>query len=121
MRLVSARAYRAPAVSIASDLADDLKAAGDVPNLILSKLVPDDANELRRSADAVALRFIDEMLAPRPGEAIAVIALIDQQSPEPRLVLLLLRGLESQNAGRAQRPMIAGVLFGDLDQAVRAK
>jgi len=119
-RLISARAYRAPAVSVASDLAADLSAAGDVPQELIEQLVPNNTDELRRKGDATALKFLDAVLDPKLNEPIGVIALLDASGKQPRLVLVLIRGVdvptETQNQLR-----VSGAIFGDLDQAIAAK
>jgi len=119
-RLISARAYRAPAVSVASDLAADLSAAGDVPQELIEQLVPNNTDELRRKGDATALKFLDAVLDPKLNEPIGLIALLDASGKQPRLVLVLIRGVdvptETQNQLR-----VSGAIFGDLDQAIAAK
>jgi hypothetical protein len=118
-RLISARAYRSPAVSVASDLVADVLRSGDVPADIVNQLVPDKTEDLRRQGDSVALKFIDALLAPKANDPIGVVTLLDQTSEKPRLVLLLVRGVEvTENKKKSLR--ISGALFGDLEQALKA-
>jgi hypothetical protein len=117
--VVCAHGYRAPATSIASDLAADIANSTAVPDDVKKDMLPDEGEQTKRANDT-ALQWVTRELQPGEADPIGVIVLWSTDAPantpiKQRLVILLVRG-ETATDGTYR---IKQVVYGDPQQALK--
>lgn len=111
---VAVHGYFHPALSMAADLAADLKAATAVPEEIRKRLIPGDDDQMKR-ANATAVQWTADVLRVSNDQPVGIIVLwcedpgIPGLASPPELVFILLRGEQS---GKDQF-RISQVVYGD--------
>jgi hypothetical protein len=117
--VVSAHGYRAPATSIASDLAADIASSTAVPDDIKKEMLPEEGEQTRR-ANETATQWVGRELQPGEADPVGVIILWSTDAPastpiKQRLVILLVRGETAQDGTYR----IKQVVYGDPQQALK--
>ncbi|HLL90861.1 MAG TPA: hypothetical protein VK324_16285, partial [Tepidisphaeraceae bacterium] len=115
-QVLGAHAYSFPPMVMAADVAADVKGAAGLSDAVRKSFVPADDDEMKR-ANATAVQWVAQALAPGKGTPVALIVLWDDAARDGTAtpLFVLVRGVEHPDGTYK----INRVVYGHPERAIQ--